>query len=293
MKRIRTILHATDFSRASGPAFAQAVELAKPERARLFLLHVLVPPSPFLGDELPASYLDLQARAQRDAERRLAAAVGKAKQAGARVQAKLVAGAPAEEIIRAARQWRPDLIVIGTHGRTGLGRLFMGSVAERVLQRASGPVLTVRGGSRVRRVRRILYASDFSRASGAAFARAVEMARANRAELLLAHVLTPMAPIVDVPPKVYEEIAASARAQAQKQLDRLAAEAKKGGIRTRTLLMAGMVHEQIARAARSQRADLVVIGTHGRTGLAKLFLGSVAGRVVSTAPCPVLTVRGT
>jgi nucleotide-binding universal stress UspA family protein len=56
--------------------------------------------------------------------------------------------------------------------------------------------------------------------------------------------------------------------------------------------MEGVTHEQITRAARSKRADLVVIGTHGRTGLAKFFLGSVAGRVVSTASCPVLTVRG-
>jgi nucleotide-binding universal stress UspA family protein len=292
MKRIRTILHATDFSRASASALAQAVALAKPDRARLFLLHVLVPPSPFLGNELPASYLDLQARARRDAERRLAAAVATAKRGGARVQAKLVGGAPVEEVIRAARRWRPNLIVIGTHGRTGLGRLFMGSVAERVLQRASGPVLTVRGGTRVRRARRILHASDFSRASGAAFAQATEMARANRAELLLAHVLTPPVPMADVPAEVYAEIEASTRAAAQKQLDRLAARAKQAGVRTRTLLLEGIAAEQITKAARSRRADLVAIGTHGRTGLAKFFLGSVAGRVVSTASCPVLTVRG-
>ncbi len=145
MKRVRHILHATDFSRASRPAFAKALALAKRDRARLYLLHVLVPPSPFLGDKLPSSYLDLQARARRDAERRLAAAVDKVKRAGVRVQAELIAGAPSEEIIRAARRQRPDLIAIGTHGRTGLGRVFMGSVAERVLQRAPCPVLTVRG----------------------------------------------------------------------------------------------------------------------------------------------------
>ncbi len=101
MKRVRHILHATDFSRASRPAFAKALALAKRDRARLYLLHVLVPPSPFLGDKLPSSYLDLQARARRDAERRLAAAVDKVKRAGVRVQAELIAGAPSEEIIRA------------------------------------------------------------------------------------------------------------------------------------------------------------------------------------------------
>jgi nucleotide-binding universal stress UspA family protein len=144
MKRIRRIFHATDFSDASRPAFAAALELAKQARAQLLLLHVLVPPSPFLGNRLPSSYLDLQARARRDAERRLAAAVDRAKEAGVRVQAKLIGGTPAEEILRVARRWHPDMIVIGTHGRTGPGRFFMGSVAERLLQRASCPVLTVR-----------------------------------------------------------------------------------------------------------------------------------------------------
>src|SRR5262245_9575215 len=113
------------------------------------------------------------------------------------------------------------------------------------------------------RIRRILHPSDFSRASGAAFARAVAMAKTNRAELLLAHVLSPMIPMVGdgyVPPNVYEEVEASARAGAQKQLDRLAAKAKTAGVRAKTLLLEGMAAEQITRMARSRRADLVVIG---------------------------------
>ena len=145
------------------------------------------------------------------------------------------------------------------------------------------------------RIRRILHPSDFSRASGAAFAKAVDMAKTNGAELLVVHVLTPVIPMVGdgyVSPKVYEEIEATGRSQAQAELDRLAAKAKKAGVRVKSLLMEGVPHEQITRAARSKRADLVVIGTHGRTGLAKFFLGSVAGRVVSIASCPVLTVRG-
>jgi nucleotide-binding universal stress UspA family protein len=142
---MRRILHATDFSRASGPAFAKALELAKRARARLLLLHVLVPPSPFLGNALPPSYLELEARARRSADRQLAAAVEKARRAGVRAEAKLIAGGPAEEILRRASLWHADLIVIGTHGRSGLGRAFMGSVAERVLQRSTHPVLTVRG----------------------------------------------------------------------------------------------------------------------------------------------------
>jgi universal stress protein A len=144
MRRTRHLLCPTDFSRASRPAFAWALALAKQDRARLCLLHVLVPPSPFLGDSLPASYVELGVRARREAERRLAALVAQAKTARVQVEAQLTEGVPDEEILRAARRQRADLIVIGTHGRTGLGRMFMGSVAERVLQRATAPVLTVR-----------------------------------------------------------------------------------------------------------------------------------------------------
>ncbi len=145
------------------------------------------------------------------------------------------------------------------------------------------------------RIRRILHASDFSRASSAAFAKAVELAKANRAELLLVHVLAPTVPLTGdgyVSPKVYDDLEASSLAWGQKQLDRLLAKAGKAGVRAKGLLKDGVPHEQIARAARSKKAGMIVIGTHGRTGLAKFVLGSVAGRVIAIAPCPVLTVRG-
>jgi len=95
-----------------------------------------------------------------------------------------------------------------------------------------------------------------------------------------------------VSPALYENLESSARAQARKRLDAIVAKARKAGARATGLLLEGVPHELIARAARSRKADLLVIGTHGRSGLAKLFLGSVATRLVSMAPRPVLTVRG-
>ena len=145
------------------------------------------------------------------------------------------------------------------------------------------------------RIRRILHPTDFSRASTPAFKRAVEMAKANRSELVVAHVLVPSMPIVGdgyISPQVYEDLDAAARSAAQKQLRKLVDRAKQAGVRAKGLLLDGVAHERIARAARAQKADLVVIGTHGRTGFAKLFLGSVASRVLAVSPCPVLTVRG-
>jgi nucleotide-binding universal stress UspA family protein len=143
--------------------------------------------------------------------------------------------------------------------------------------------------------RRILHPSDFSSASGAAFKKAIEMAKAERAELLVTHVINPIMPVAGegyVSPKMYSDIAASTRAWADKELDKLVAKAKKSGVRAKGRIAEGSAHEQIVRLAKKTRADIIVIGTHGRSGLAKLFLGSVAGRVVAAAPCPVLTVRG-
>lgn len=143
--------------------------------------------------------------------------------------------------------------------------------------------------------RRILHPSDFSPASGAAFKKAIDMAKASRAELLIAHVINPIVPIAGegyLSPKMYDDLRASTQAWASKELDKLLAKAKKSGVRVKGLLAEGPAHEEIVRIAKRKRADLVVVGTHGRSGLAKLFLGSVAGRVVAAAPCPVLTVRG-
>ena len=146
------------------------------------------------------------------------------------------------------------------------------------------------------RIRTIVHPTDFSRASTPAFKRAVEMAKENRAQLLIVHVLAPASPMLMtdgyVPPKVYEDMEAAARAGAQKQLRRLVEKAKQSGIRVKPLLLDGIAHERIMQAARSRKANLVVIGTHGRTGFARFFLGSVASRVLAISPCPVLTVRG-
>jgi nucleotide-binding universal stress UspA family protein len=143
--------------------------------------------------------------------------------------------------------------------------------------------------------RPILHATDFSPASRAAFAKAIELARRDRAPLLIAHVMTPPLPMLGdgyVSPTTWDEIERSYRTASQKKLDAAVARAKAAGVRARGMLLQGLPHEQIVRAARAQRARLLVVGTHGRSGVARFFVGSVAGRVVASAPCPVVTVRG-
>ena len=143
--------------------------------------------------------------------------------------------------------------------------------------------------------RRILYASDFSPASRPAFRRAIGRARANRAALTVVHVYSAIIPVMGdglATAQVYERWMADVRADAQRRLDRLVAHAKKSSdVRVKGLLLEGVPHDRILRAARATRADLIVLGTHGRTGLGRVILGSVAARVVALARCPVLTVR--
>jgi universal stress protein A len=143
-------------------------------------------------------------------------------------------------------------------------------------------------------IRRILHPSDFSSASRPAFAKAIELAKQNRAQVIVAHVLAPILPVADgyVAPQMYAQMEAASRKHGKKQLDTLIARAKRAGVRAAGLLLEGVASDRIVRAARARHADVIVMGTHGRTGLSRLFLGSVANRVVSQASCPVLTVRG-
>jgi nucleotide-binding universal stress UspA family protein len=159
------------------------------------------------------------------------------------------------------------------------------------------PNAGTRAGGTMKVFKRILHATDFSSASRPALARAMALARQNQAPLSIVHALPPTVIPVGgdfgyLPPKTYEAIDQNARQHARKQLAALVKRARKAGVRVTAILLDGAPHEQIPRAVRRTRADLIVIGTHGRTGLSKVLLGSVAERVVRLAPCPVLTVRG-
>jgi nucleotide-binding universal stress UspA family protein len=139
-----------------------------------------------------------------------------------------------------------------------------------------------------------MYATDFSSASRPAFTKALELARKEKTGLVIVHVMSPPAWAGDgyVSPATYEEIYRGYRKDAQKKLDAVVRKAKAAGVRTRGLLLEGMAASQILRAAKSVKPALLVLGTHGRTGVARFFVGSVAARVVAGATVPVVTVRG-
>ena len=147
-----------------------------------------------------------------------------------------------------------------------------------------------------RQIRRILYATDFSKASARALDEAVSLAKQNHAELLVAHVIEPAGQYAAGEDfggaELYMKLEEAAEQDAQRSMQKLMGKLKQSRVIAKSLLLKGLAHEQIVKAAKSRKANMIVIGTHGRTGLSKLFMGSVAGRVVSLASCPVVTVRG-
>jgi len=139
MLALRTILHPTDFSERAQYAFGLACGLARDYGARLILLHVAEPPPAVYGEGVVLPGIDELRASEQEELDRLAVPPDLAN-----VERRLEDGSAIEEIIRVARETHADLIVLGTHGRTGLGRLLMGSVAEQVMRRAPCPVLTVK-----------------------------------------------------------------------------------------------------------------------------------------------------
>ncbi len=141
--------------------------------------------------------------------------------------------------------------------------------------------------------KRIIVATDLTPTSEPAFQEAIGLAKENGAELMIAHAYQPPS-VVEAQPVsagVYEQWDQNIRAEVKGRLEELVKEAAKEGVHAEPLILTGAPYEAIAEAAKFNDADLVVLGTHGRKGVSRLFLGSVAARVISTAPCPVMTVR--
>lgn len=213
------------------------------------------------------------------------------------VEVQVGVGEPAQEIASAAGATGADLIVMATHGRSGIGHLVMGSVAEAVLRNAQVPVLALKTGqasAALTAVKRIVWATDLSPASEAAWRYALLLADALSAEVSLLHVVSgaDAAGLSGVPGLVSagwleDEMAARDGVLAPRQR-----EAEALGLPARRKVTLGAPAESIIAEAEAEQADLIVVGTHGRRGFRHVLLGSVAEAVIRRAPCPVLAVQG-
>jgi nucleotide-binding universal stress UspA family protein len=299
MSFTHTIVHATDFSESSGRAFEIACALARDQGARLIVVYV-VPPPLFHGEEV--------ARRQPDFESELWQKLRQLRDpAGAiLIEHWLRWGDPAEEIVRATTESEARLIVMGTHGGGVVGRvlLLVGSVAEKVLRTAPCPVMTVRAavcraegtrqtaetktkGPQMLAIKSILHPTDFSSGSELAFQLACSLAREHGATVHVLHVasepvVSPVAGVVPPEPEQYWKEAAAKLQQIQAN----------ASVRVEhQLVMVGDAASEILRVSKQLEVDTIVMGTHGRTGLRRLLMGSVAEQVVRGASCPVITVR--
>jgi nucleotide-binding universal stress UspA family protein len=145
---------------------------------------------------------------------------------------------------------------------------------------------------------KIVAATDFSDDSKLALSFAEELARKFSADLVVLHVDQPLAPVMMTPELgpamdvgAMGRIAEEQRLLAQRELDKIAGRLRDSGLKVKSMLKVGSPFLEILHTAQNEGADLIVLGTHGRTGLAHVLMGSVAERVVQKSPCPVLTIR--
>ena len=204
-----------------------------------------------------------------------------------------------ETILSRARSGSVDLIVMGTHGRSGFQRLVLGSIAEKVLRKACCPVLTVpphAPGAVPRDIvsmQRILCPVDFSLSSGRALEYAASLAQEAHARLTVLHVL-------ELPPDLSEFPYSSGLAEyrngqfqrARKHLAEAVKTSVPPACPVDELLLVGRSHREILRVAAEQGADLIAMGVQGRGAADLMFFGSTTSHVVREATCPVLTLRG-
>lgn len=297
--KIREILAPTDFSEQSVAGLRYAMNLRSRFISNLTLLHVVEPSPPMAGVEseaLAQSDSEVTAWAQKELVKLARKEAGNDKQIASIVRT----GKPFREITAAAGERAADLIVIATRGYTGTKRVLLGSTAERVVRHARCPVLTVRTATTPGRIsktptfrlRKILVPIDFSELSIGALPWATFLAANFGAELILLHV-TKKSPIdYLLGRELMNETIVPLMKQAEADLERMAASLSQSTeVNASAVVRDGAPFEEICHAAKTLGANLIVLTTHGYTGLKHVWLGSTAERVVRHAPCPVLVVR--
>jgi nucleotide-binding universal stress UspA family protein len=295
---IKRILFATDFSRWAERAEDYACSLACSWKASLTLLSVAEFP-PGLNPNYPVNQQYL-ADLLKQASSQLVDLKVRAGQRGIAITTRVATGIPSEEVIAAARAEDSDLIVMGTRGKTGLSHILLGSTAERVVRGAPCPVLTVRtepadsrDGSTLSRpvtLERILVPVDFSDCSLDALEYAVVVAQQAKASLLLLHVLEPRSYGLDFT-LGHSRVRRSEVSSWRNRLEELLLSHQHSHVPMESQLRGGTPADSILDSAKALPCDLIVMGTHGRRGIAHGISGSVAEAVLRKALCPVIAVR--
>jgi len=285
---IKTILFATDFSDAAARAQEYATGLATRFRAKLVVVHAKEPPNYALPPETWRTTDDATSRHMEEVKKSILNSVQ-----GINAEFCTGEGTTWQVLDSISTNQRIDLVVAGTRGRTGVGKVLLGSQAEEILRRSQSPVLTVGPNSQLMNAGRntlaeILYATDFSPESQAAAPYAISFALALQAHLTLLHVIEK--------PKAGELVYSDELVSSSKRLlQSLVPEGTKFWREPQFLVENGVAADKILEIAKRAYAGLIVLGVRkpiGIPGASSHLPAGVAHNVVVGAECPVLTVRG-
>ncbi|MEX5215449.1 MAG: universal stress protein [Nitrospiraceae bacterium] len=298
---VSNILLATDGSASAREAESFALMMATAYDARVAALSVLeFEPGQDLEYDVNRRYLEDRRREIREQG---AALAQRAEAAGIKMEWHESVGTPSREIIALAERSRHDLVVVGTHGRTGFEYVLIGSTAERVVRGAPCPVVTVRGasaagresasavkGATERGLTKLLVAVDFSDCGRSAVEYAVQLADRFGSEVTLLHVAEPVAYGLDFTLR-HALTGPAFRKQCEESIAQLAGLFTGRGLSARHDVRSGVPGDVIQLVAHERGSDAIVMGTHGRRGWSQIRFGSVAESVIRHADCPVFTVR--
>lgn len=268
--RYEKLMVATDGSSYSEGAVREAVEIARVCASELLAVAVVK-----ANDEVLATAPQVIEKAEDEARQTLDEIVDRAKAAGVHCETLVVRGEePYHAIVDTAAEQKVDMIVMGRRGRTGLARLVMGSVTARVIGHTDRKVLVVPREARFK-CARILVATDGSSFSEAAVTEAISLSKRCNGTVFA----------------VSAAFSASTRHEAEASVAAVKDQGDKEGVAVEGIVGIGEPYEIIMDAARTNEVDLIVVGSHGRTGIERLLLGSVAERVIGHADCAVLVAR--
>lgn len=283
MGSYKKMLVAIDNSDSGMHALRQSFKLATNEKS--WITVVCVVPS-YEGDFDMFAVGNIMESMRKPCEEALSRAGKIAGTEGALIKAVCEEGEPHERIIDLAEAENCDLIVMGRRGLHRLERALVGSVASRVIGYSRMDVLVVPRDADIG-WQRVLLATDGSKYSKAATERAIDFAEAYGGELMVVSVVDVPSEFYAEAPKVEDELIDKARrymADVKKQAEAV-------GIKTETFVREGEAYKVIVGLAREQNINTIVMGSHGRTGLKRLLMGSVTEKVIGHAHCPVLVVR--
>ncbi len=299
---IQNIVVPIDFSKMSLQAIQIAKQLARRFGASIHLAHVrhlnyaadFVAPAPPI---VPFSFMTYEQKAEQTALKELKKVASECGVSSATCD--VLSGAPPfDEICRLAQTVPADLVVMPTHGRTGLKHVFLGSTAERIVQHSSCPVLVTRGNSARSKndsrftMKTILVPVDFSSCSREGVRYAIAFATEFGAKIILLHATylgyvysTEGTAIYDIP-----GLQKAARKTAQRKMRELVRSVNFGGVKSEAVFTEGSPVLDICAFAKDHDVDLIITSTHGFTGFTHVLIGSIAEQVVRHAPCSVLVV---